>query len=76
MIQKAAYHTKIAEIEKKIFDHDQSKYITTQEFNKLMADHFTGKLGKAKLATTGDIADFIKETNFDNKLKNINKKLI
>ena len=28
---------------------------------------------QAKLATKGDIADFVRETHFDEKLKNINK---
>ena len=34
LVKKTYYHTKIGEIEKKITDHDHSKYITTQEFNK------------------------------------------
>ena len=34
LVKKTYYHTKICEIEKKITDHDHSKYITTQEFNK------------------------------------------
>ena len=35
-------------------------YITTQELNKLMAVNFDAKLKWAKLATKGDIADFVK----------------
>ena len=47
-------------------DHD--KYITTPEFNKLTAENFA-----ANLASKSDTADFIKETDFDNKLKNLNQ---
>ena len=54
--------TKIGEIEKKILDHDHSKCITTQEFNKLTADNFAARLAKPKLATKVDITDFVKET--------------
>ena len=34
---KKVLNTKITEVENKIFD--QAKYITTQEFNKLTAEH-------------------------------------
>ena len=38
MIQpKTSYNTKIHEIEN---DHDDSKYITTQQFNKLTSENF------------------------------------
>ena len=33
--KKTDYDTKIGEIEKKILDHNHTKYITTQELNKL-----------------------------------------
>ena len=32
------------------------------------AVNFTARLAQAKLATKADIADFIKKTDFDNKL--------
>ena len=54
---------------------DGSKYITTPEFVKLTAENFTATLKQAILATEVDIADFVKETDFDNKLKNLNKKV-
>ena len=66
---------KLADIEKKTLDHDHGKYITKQEFNNMMADNFAARLAQAKLATKDDIADFVKQTDFDNKLKNINKKV-
>ena len=46
---------------KKIPNHDKS--ITTQEFNKLTADNFAATLKK------------FKQTYFDGKLINVNKKL-
>ena len=54
-------------------DHDYAKYITTQEFNKLTSDNFTARLAKANLASKNDIADFVKNTDFDDKLKSLNK---
>ena len=53
-----------------------SKYITTTpEFNKLTKDSFTVRLKQANLATKGDIAAFVKKTDFDDKLKNLSKKV-
>ena len=37
----------------------------------MTADIFAAILAQAKLATKNDISDFVKKTNFDNKLKNI-----
>ena len=58
----------------KILDHDHSKHITTQKFNKLMADDFVARLAQEKLATKDDIADLVKETLTLN-LKILTKKL-
>ena len=38
-------------------------------------DNFAARLAQTKLATKDDIADFIKETDFDQKIKNINKEI-
>ena len=35
LVTKTDYNTKISDIEKKVTDHDQDKYITTSEFDKL-----------------------------------------
>ena len=57
-------------------DHDLSnKYITTQELNKLTAENFAARLAQTKLTSEADIADFIKRTDFDDKLKKLNKKV-
>ena len=70
LVKKADYDTKIKEIQYKVPDHD--KYITTQKFNWLTAENFSGRLKQAKFA----IFDFVKKTYFDEKLININKKVI
>ena len=49
--------------------------ITTQEFNKLTAKKFAVRLKYANLATTAGIVDFIEKIDFDDKLKNLNKKV-
>ena len=64
--KKINYNTKINEIEKKIIDYSYHKYITTPEFNKLTAETFAARLAKANLVT---------KTDFDDKLKNLNKKI-
>ena len=60
---------------KKKLDYGHGKYITTQELNKLIANNSPARLAQTKLATKTDMDDFVKETDFDNKLKNINKKI-
>ena len=73
-ITNLATTTALTAFENKIPDH--SKYITTPEFNKLTAENFTARLKQANLATKGDISDFVKKTDFDDKLKNLNKMVI
>ena len=74
IVKKADYNTKIAETEKKVLDRDyNNKCIITPEFNRLTADNFSPILAHAKLVTTAGIVDFAKETNSDNKLRNISK---
>ena len=66
----------INEIEKEITDYDHSnKYITTQKCNKLTAQMFAARLAQANLASKYDIAGLVKKTDFDDKLKNLNKSI-
>ena len=67
LVKKTDYNTKISELEKKLTDHNHDKYITTPEFNKLTAENFAARLKQANLVT---------KTYFDDKLKNLNKKLL
>ena len=50
-------------------DHYHDKYITTQEFNKLKSENFTARLAQVNLASKGGIGNFVKKTDFDDKLK-------
>ena len=52
--------------EKKITDHDIDKYIMTSEFNKLTTQNFKARLAEADLVT---------KTDFDTKLKSLNKNI-
>ena len=70
LVKKADYNTKISEIENKFTtDHENDKYITTREFTKLKSEIFTAILTQANLASKNNIANFVKKTDFDNKLK-------
>ena len=71
-ITNLATNAALTAAENKIPDH--SKYIATPKFNKLTTESFTARLKQANLATKGDIADFVKKTDFDDKPKNLNKK--
>ena len=52
-------------------DHD--KYTTAEEFNKSTSENFAARLAQANVANKSDIANFIKKTDFHDKLKNLNK---
>ena len=47
--------------------------MTTPEFNKLTAENFTARLAQANLASKSNITNFVKKTDFDDKLNNLNK---
>ena len=64
--------TTLTAVENKI--PDDSKYVTTPEFNKLTAENFVARLAQANLASKNGISNFVKKTDFDSKLKNLNKK--
>ena len=74
LVKKTDCNTKINEIENKVNYHDHDKYITTHEFNKLTLGNFAARLKQEKVASKNAIADFVKKTDFDNKLINFNKK--
>ena len=40
----------------------------------LTLENFASKLGQANLASKSDIANFVRKTDFEDKLKNLNKK--
>ena len=75
LVKKGNYNTKSSEIEKKILHYNHDEYITTQELNKLTVENFSARLAQAKLATKADIDYLVKKTDFDDKLKILNKKV-
>ena len=73
---KNDYNTNINEIEKRITDHNHDKYITTHKFNKFTTpESFAARLAQANLANKNDISDFVKKTDFYDKLKHLNKRV-
>ena len=66
-MKKTDYDTKISETENKVSDHNHDKYITTPDFNNILAPRvFTARLSRANLVT---------KTDFDAKLQSLNKKI-
>ena len=59
-----ALNTKISEVETKILDN--SKYITTEVFNKLTAENWAARLKQS---------DLVNKTDFDNKLTSFNRRI-
>ena len=57
---------KIVKLKRSFSDNIHDKYITTPEFNKLTAENFAARLAQATLITN---------TDFDNKLIRINRKI-
>ena len=72
LVTTAVPNTKIGKVEKKI--RNDSKYITTPEFNKFTSEIFHAKLKQAKLATNTSLNTVLDLAN-KNKLK-IEKLLI
>ena len=66
LVYKTDYNTKVTEIENKLNNHNQEKYIDTSEFNKLAADVFNARIAQANL---------MRKIDFDAKLSNLNKKI-
>ena len=66
LVKKTDFNTKMSDIEKKITDHNHDKYITTPEFNTMVADVFNVRLAQTNVIT---------KTDFDAKLSGVNKKI-
>ena len=74
--KKIDYNIKISEVENKnATDRDHDKYITTQEFNNLISEKFLARLAQVNFARKIDIAKFIKNTDFDDKLNYLYKNI-
>ena len=66
LVKKTDCNAKISETQKTISDHNHDKYITTSEFNTLVAGVFTAGLAQEDLVT---------KTDFDTKLQDISKRI-
>ena len=62
-------NTALTAVENKKPDHTQ--YMTTPKFKKLTTENFIARLKQANSATKGDTANFLKKTDFNDKLKQI-----
>ena len=62
-------------LKRKFFYHNHDKYITTPEFNKFTEDIFALRLKWANLASKSDLVNLVNKTYFDEKLKNLYKKI-
>ena len=49
--------------------------MSTPEFNKLTVENFAARLGQGNLASKRDFTNYVEKTDFDDKLKNLNKKV-
>ena len=66
LVNTAVVNTKISAVVTKISGHVKYKYITTQEFKRLIAENFTERLKQANL---------LNKTDFDNELTSCHEKL-
>ena len=76
LIKRNYYNTKNYETKLKILDHDHDICVTTEKCNELTSVNFDERSKQANLPSKNDIADFVKKRDFNDKLKNINKKVI
>ena len=64
LMTKTVLNTKISKVENKI--PDNSKYITTEEFNKLVEENFAARLKQVNL---------VNKINFDGKLTSFDRRI-
>ena len=64
LMTRTVLNTKISEADNKI--PDNSKYVTTDDFNKLTAEDFAARLKQA---------DSVNKTDFDDELTSFNKRI-
>ena len=49
--------------------------MSSPEFNKLIVEDFAARVRQRNLASKSDFTNYVKKTDFDDKLKNLNKKV-
>ena len=74
LVKKTDYNAKTNGIENKITtDHNHDKCITTQEFNKLTSENISARLAQENLARKYFITNFVRTTDFHDKLEHLDK---
>ena len=73
LVKKTAYNTEINEIEKKITGHIIINILLLLNLINLWQKFFAVRLKRANLANKSDIVNLVGKTDFDEKLKNLNK---
>ena len=66
LVEKTNYNTKVTDIESKLNNHNQDKYITTPKFNTLAADVFNTRLAQANVVV---------KTDFDNTVSSLDNEI-
>ena len=66
LVKKTDYNIKLKEIANKLNNHDHDKYITTPEFNNLVADVFNVRLARENSVTKADFNNAV--PSFDSKI--------
>ena len=65
--------TALTAVENKI--PGSSKYITTPEFNRFLAENCAARSAQPNLSSKSNIDTFVKKTDFHDKLKNLDNKI-
>ena len=74
LVKKTDYNAKTKGIKNKITtDHNHDKCITTQEFNKLTSENISAILAQENLARKNYITNFVRKTDFYDKLEHLDK---
>ena len=74
LVKKTDYNAKTKGIKNKITtDHNHDKCITTQEFNKLTSENISAILVQGNLARKNFITNFVRKTDFYDKLEHLDK---
>ena len=66
LVKKTNYNTKVTDIESKLNNHNQDKYIRTPKFNTLAADVFNTRLAQANVVV---------KTDFDNTVSSLDNEI-
>ena len=66
LVKRVAYYKKIKKLKRKYLT--MINILLTGEINKLVKERFADRLKQANLASKNDMADFVKKTDYNEKL--------